>query len=211
MQTNLTCGAHTAACMCTAASTVAAVQAYKGAARPQLYMTSCNERYNYIIVGGGTAGCVLANKLSADKSNNVLMLEAGTGKYDAKNIKVLGGSSCLNVMLYHRGTKQDYDNWNVPSWSSKDVLPYFKRAEGNRNLKASEFHSTDGPYSVEYVRYKNPLSTMFVDACKQPQEGFGPFQLCQKFGRRVSGERAVGIEYVQNGEKRAARIDAHGE
>jgi choline dehydrogenase-like flavoprotein len=51
-------------------------------------MTACNERYNYIIVGGGTAGCVLANKLSADKSNNVLMLEAGTGKYDAKNIKV---------------------------------------------------------------------------------------------------------------------------
>jgi GMC oxidoreductase len=88
MQTNLTCGVHTAACMCTAGSTVAAVQAYRGAARPQLYMTACNERYNYIIVGGGTAGCVLANKLSADKSNNVLMLEAGTGKYDAKNIKV---------------------------------------------------------------------------------------------------------------------------
>eukprot|EP00953_Heterococcus_sp_UTEX-ZZ885_P004586 2980-Heterococcus_DN1.PRE.1 len=184
--------------------------------------TKAQQGHNF---GGGTAGCVLANKLSADKSNNVLMLEAGTGKYDAKNIKVLGGSSCLNVMLYHRGTKQDYDNWNVPSWSSKDVLPYFKRAEGNRNLKASEYHNTDGPYSVEYVRYKNPLSTMFVDACKQaglplkqdfndwsqPQEGFGPFQLCQKFGRRVSGERAVGIEYVQNGEKRAARIDAHGE
>jgi choline dehydrogenase-like flavoprotein len=31
--------------------------------------------------------------------------------------------------------------------------------------------------------------------------------------RRIlfEGERAVGIEYVQNGEKRAARIDAHGE
>jgi hypothetical protein len=48
------------------------------------------------------------------------------------------------------------------------ILHYmYRRAEGNRNLKASEYHSTDGPYSVEYVRYKNPLSTMFVDACKQ--------------------------------------------
>lgn len=34
-----------------------------------------NTAYDYIIVGGGTAGCVLANKLSADGSKKVLVLE----------------------------------------------------------------------------------------------------------------------------------------
>ena len=33
--------------------------------------------FDYVIVGGGTAGCVLANRLSADGQARVLMLEAG--------------------------------------------------------------------------------------------------------------------------------------
>ena len=47
-------------------------------------------------------------------------------------MQVLGGSSCLNHMMYVRGDSSDYDSWQklgATGWGWKDVLPYFLKME----------------------------------------------------------------------------------
>lgn len=40
---------------------------------------SSESQWDYVIVGAGSAGCVLADRLSADGTTQVLLIEAGTG------------------------------------------------------------------------------------------------------------------------------------
>lgn len=89
-------------------------------------------RYTYIIVGAGAAGCVLANRLSADPANKVLLLEAG-GRDSSPLLKIPAGLSKL------MGTKV---NWSYDSAPQKQLnnrqifLPQGKVLGGSTSVNA---------------------------------------------------------------------------
>ena len=71
-----------------------------------------DETYDYIICGGGTAGCVVAGRLAEDNNVKVLLVEAGPHNKDLETVHMVGGWS------------QNFDketDWNITTQSMKGV------------------------------------------------------------------------------------------
>jgi choline dehydrogenase len=71
---------------------------------------------DYIIVGAGSAGCVLANRLSADGKSNVLLLEAGGDDRPTKNLGQFMSNLMIHVPVgYSQTLKDPKVNWLYPT------------------------------------------------------------------------------------------------
>ena len=102
-------------------------------------------------------------------------------------------------------TPRDYDAWadveGCDGWSYREVLPYFKRAEGNERF-ADDFHGAEGPLGVSMPRGALPVCDAFIRAAQQygipynpdfngrVQGGVGYYQLTQRDVRRSSAATA---------------------
>lgn len=83
-----------------------------GAAASTSYVTNAQtlarQEFDYVIVGAGPAGCVLANRLSADPNNKVLLVEAG-GDND---VEIFSKIPAAWPKLLH--TRADWDYYTKP-------------------------------------------------------------------------------------------------
>ena len=78
-----------------------------------------SDRYDFVIVGGGSAGCALANRLSADPSNRVLVLEAG--RRDWKADVVIHMPAALSMGIGNRFYDWMYESEPEPEMGGRRV------------------------------------------------------------------------------------------
>ncbi|GFR19607.1 glucose dehydrogenase, partial [Trichonephila clavata] len=136
--------------------------------------------------GGGTAGSVVANRLSEDPYVNVLLLEAGKAPPQVRFVtgRGLGGSSVISSSFYARGNRKDFDAWalqGAKGWSYEEVLPYFLKFEDNRDFEylANGYHNIAARFGYNVVDPNGPT-----------QKGFYDIQASIRGGQKCSAAKA---------------------
>ncbi|KAI2464166.1 putative alcohol oxidase [Annulohypoxylon bovei var. microspora] len=78
---------------------------------------------------------------------------------------ILGGGSSINMALYSRAQRSDYNSWKAPGWSADDLLPYMKKFETYHGPGPRDRHGYDGPMEISGTRFRSPkLENDFINA-----------------------------------------------
>ncbi len=138
--------------------------------------------FNYIIIGAGASGCVIANRLSANPANRVLLLESG-GLDDSNDIKDAGSF----VKLWN----SDMD-WALQT--SKQV--YLK----DRIITINQGKVVGGSSSLNAMMYVRGNRKNFDEWKSQGNEGWGYDDVLQCFLRLENFEDGVSEYHAVDGE-----------
>ena len=115
--------------------------------------------------------------------------------------KVLGGSSCLNAMIYVRGAPADYDYWAYlgnRGWDYESVLPYFKKSEDYYG-GASRYRGAGGPLAVSRNTTPNPLTDAFIESAVAAGH---------PVNHDISGPQLLGVGYTDTTTRNGRRCSA---
>lgn len=88
--------------------------------------------------------------------------------------KGLGGSSLINVMLYVRGNRKDYDGWAAagnPGWDYDSVLPHFRSFE--RALDGNPYYGQDGELILSRFESDQKIRSHLIKGFQEL--GYGPY------------------------------------
>ena len=82
--------------------------------------------------------------------------------------RVLGGGGAVNAMVYMRGQREDYADWNraiggsgAGEWGWDDLLPHYTRQEDNDHL-GGPMHGVDGPLKVSDLGHTSPMTRAWL-------------------------------------------------